>query len=219
MHHDFWHERWQQNQIGFHQAAVNPYLRRFWPSLHLKEDARVFVPLCGKTGDMLWLLEQGYRVVGTELSPLAVEAFFAENNLQPKISRQGEFLLHELDELQIYCGDFFSLKTDILGRVDAVYDRASLIALPPEMRVNYARYMSYLLKPGAQTLMITFDYPQHEMSGPPFSVSDDEVTQLFGAWCDIEVLASDNVVEAQGRFKDSPLTRITEWVFRLSARG
>ncbi|MDD2942210.1 MAG: thiopurine S-methyltransferase [bacterium] len=218
MHHDFWHERWRQNQIGFHQPVVNLYLQRFWPKLHLKEKARVLVPLCGKSSDMLWLLEQGFQVVGVELSTLAVDAFFAENNLQAAVRRKGDFVFYELDDLQIYCGDFFAIGTEMLGRIDAVYDRASLIALPPEMRVDYARQMSNLLMPGTESLLITFDYLQEEMSGPPFSVSAEEIEQLYGDWCDIDILACDNVEEPQGRFKDQKLSQITERVFRLAKR-
>lgn len=218
MQHEFWHQRWQQNQIGFHQREINPYLRQYWPSLEINPKGRVFVPLCGKSHDMLWLLAMGYQVVGIELSPLAVESFFAENGLKPRIYRLGDFWVHEVDGLQIFCGDFFALRPEDLGGVDAVYDRASLVALPPEMRIEYVLKLSTLLLPSVRILLIAFDYLQHEMPGPPFSVENEEVEQLFGNWCEIELLTSENVLEREAHFKERGLTQMAEQTYRLMVR-
>jgi len=218
MHHEFWHQRWQQNQIGFHQQEINPYLQRHWPDLMIPAKGRVFVPLCGKSNDMLWLLSMGYHVVAVELSPQAIESFFAENGLKPRIYRQGDFWVHEIDGLQVFCGDFFALRSNLIGRIDAVYDRASLVALPPDMRIEYALNLSALLSPGVKILLIAFDYPQQEMQGPPFSVQNEEVEQLFNHWCDIELLSNKNVLEQQANFKERGLTRLTEQTYRLVVR-
>jgi len=218
MHHEFWHQRWQQNQIGFHKQEINPLLERYWPKLAINPGARVFIPLCGKSNDMLWLLAMGYQVVGVELSPLAVESFFADNGLQPMVRRQGDFWVNEIDGLQIFCGDFFALQPTDLGEIDAVYDRGSLVALPPEMRIEYVSSLYAMLPPNVQILLIAFDYPQHEMPGPPFSVQREEVESLYLHWCDIELLTSENAFESEAHFKDRGLTRMTEHTYRLVVR-
>lgn len=216
MQPDFWHERWKNNQIGFHQAEINLHLQQFWPSLAIAPGSRVFVPLCGKSGDMLWLRAQGYQVVGVELSPLAVRAFFAENSLQSKAVAHDRFDVLEADGIRLYCGDFFDLAAQDLAGVSAVYDRASLIALPPEMRPAYARHMRQLLAPGARTLLVAFEYPQQEMQGPPFSVQEAEVRALYEGGCRIELLRSLDILEQESRFRDKGVSRLQEKVYALT---
>ena len=218
MEHDFWHQRWQQNQIGFHNAEINPHLQRHWTALDTKPDGRVFVPLCGKSNDLLWLRAQGHQVVGIELSPLAVEAFFADNGLQPTQRRNGDFVVSEVDGLEIFCGDFFALTPELLGPIDAVYDRAALVALPPETRLDYAARMAELMEPGVAMLLVAFDYPQHEMSGPPFSVVEREVDLLYHSWCTIDLLAGEDVLERELHFRERGLSRLSEQVYRLRVR-
>lgn len=216
MKHDFWHERWQQNQIGFHRDEINPYLQQQWSTLAVLPDCRVLVPMCGKSNDIVWLLNQGYQVVGVELSPLAVEAFFSENNLQPSTRPQGDFLLSEINGLQILCGDFFTLRSEDVGKIDAVYDRAALVALPEQMRIDYVARMSTLLTTGAEILLIGFEYLQHEMSGPPFSVTPIEVAQLYRNWCTIELLVDDDALEKELPLKNRGLSQLREQVYRLA---
>jgi thiopurine S-methyltransferase len=218
MQHEFWHQRWQQNQIGFHSDEINRHLQQQWPKLGVEPNSRVFVPMCGKSNDMLWLLAQGYQVLGVELSPLAVAAFFSENGLQPARRRQGHFAVSESEGLQILCGDFFTLRAADLGKIDAVYDRASLVALPQDMRIDYAERLSALLTPGAKMLLVTFDYSQHEMPGPPFSVQAEEVGRLYRDWCDIELLANEDVLEQEPHLKERGLSRLHAQVYRLTVR-
>ena len=218
MQHEFWHQRWQQNQIGFHKQETNPLLQEYWPRLSVNPKSRVFVPLCGKSNDMLWQLAMGYQVVGVELSPLAVESFFSENGLKPTVRRQGDFSIYEIDGLQIFCGDFFALQAADIGEIDAVYDRASLVALPPDMRIDYVSKLATLLPSGVEILLIAFDYPQDEMQGPPFSVHGKEVNMLFSNWCEVELLASENVLEQELHFKERGLTRMAEQIYRLVVR-
>jgi thiopurine S-methyltransferase len=216
MHTDFWHERWQNKQIGFHQSEINLHLQQFWPALDGAGGGRVFVPLCGKSRDMLWLRAQGLDVVGIELSPSAVQAFFSENSLPVKISSNDRFSLFESDRIRIYCGDFFDLAATDLAGVNAVYDRASLIALPPEMRTAYADHMNELLGPGTKTLLIAFEYPQHEMAGPPFSVREKEVRELYGGHSAIEVLHLADILDQEPRFRDKGLTSLQEKIYALT---
>lgn len=181
MKHEFWLERWEQNQIGFHQSQINRYLTDHWAELGLAAGARVFVPLCGKSLDLLWLRGQGHSVLGIELSRKAVEAFFSDNKLHPVVSNEGRFIRYREEGLCILVGDFFALTPEDLGDIQAVYDRAALIALPPEMRMAYARQMAALLPSGAQMLLVTMEYPPGTLQGPPFSVSSGELRSLYSA--------------------------------------
>lgn len=216
MQPDFWHDRWQQNQIGFHQDAINLHLQQFWPKLGIALGHAVFVPLCGKSVDMLWLRAQGYAVVGVELSPLAVQAFFSENGLQATTTTQDRYSVYEADGIRLYCGDFFDLTAEDMKGVRAVYDRASLIALPPDMRPAYAAHMRQLLVAGTKILLVTFDYPQHEMNGPPFSVQESEVRALYGDHCTIECIHTADILEQETRFRDRGVTRMQEKVYLLT---
>ncbi|MES9960955.1 MAG: thiopurine S-methyltransferase [Sedimenticola sp.] len=215
---EFWHQRWARGEIGFHQKEISTHLRSFWPSDVLPPGGQVFVPLCGKSLDMLWLRAEGYKVIGIEISAVAVEAFFRESNLEPTRNQQGEFVRWEVDGLVILQGDFFHLGTEELAGVSAVYDRASLVALPREMRSAYARHLEEVLPAGATTLLVTLDYPQDEMQGPPFSVDEQEVRALYGERHEIVNCYELDVLEENPRFRERGLSRMVERVFRLSHR-
>ncbi len=218
MKKEFWLERWERAEIGFHQDAVNPYLLQYWPELQAAQGSEVFVPLCGKSLDMLWLRQQGHAVLGVELSPIAVRDFFAENGLALTHARAGQFDRCEAEGIRILCGDFFELSKQDMTQVSAVYDRASLVALPPQMRERYARHLAEILPSGTQVLLVTFDYPQAEMQGPPFAVSAAEVHSLYGPFADIRLLAQADVLEQNPRFKQRGVSRMEENVFLLTMR-
>jgi thiopurine S-methyltransferase len=180
MNPDFWHQRWHDNQIGFHQPAPTPLLLKHWPSLGVPAGAKVFVPLAGKSLDMAWFAANGYRVLGVELSTLAIERFFAEHGLQPGI-RDSKYGRHyAAGGIELVNGDAFALDADALRDCAAVFDRAALIALPPDMRIRYANELYAKLPVGCRGLLITLEYPQAERDGPPFSVPEAEVHALFG---------------------------------------
>ena len=218
MKKDFWLERWEKEEIGFHQDEINPYLRRYWQDLHLARDNLVFVPLCGKSRDMMWLREQGHQVLGVELSAIAVQAFFKENGYTPQHVSRGKFDRCEADGIRILCGDFFDLTRNDLAHVTAVYDRASLIALPPEMRERYARHLVSILPPATQLLLITVEYPQTEMQGPPFSVSPGEVEALYREHAEVRQLANLEVLEQNPRLQQRGLSRLRENIYLLTLR-
>ncbi|MCP4596414.1 thiopurine S-methyltransferase [Neptuniibacter sp.] len=178
MEHDFWHQRWAEGRIGFHQEDVNPFLKKHWAELKVASDETVFVPLCGKSRDMLWLREQGHPVVGVELSDAACEAFFAENDVEPERKSFGGYVAREVDGIRVLCGDFFALNSELIRESRAVFDRAALVALPPGMRRDYAVYLQQLLPTGSKVLLVTLEFEGE--SGPPFSVSSEEVEQLYG---------------------------------------
>lgn len=216
MEKDFWHERWKRKEIGFHQNETNPYLTRHWQTLHPARGAKVFVPLCGKSRDMLWLREQGHPVLGVELSAIAVQEFFEENGYRPSRDSCGNFERYQADNIQILCGDIFDLKKDDLKEVEAVYDRASMVALPPEMRECYVRHLLEILPPATQMLLLTFDYHQPEMPGPPFAVSVDEVASLYRGRAQISLLAQLDALDSNPRFRERGLSRLQENIFLLT---
>lgn len=188
MEHQFWHEKWEENDLGFHRDDYNPVLVDNWPALEIAPGSRVFVPLCGKSRDMAWLLDQRYRVLGVELSEIAARSFLEESGLQAQRDRDGPFVRYRTERLELLCGDFFSLEPEHLSGVVAVYDRASLIALPPDQRAQYAAQMRTLLQPGMQVLLITLNYQDGQINPPPFRVFADEVETLYAPWCEAKLL-------------------------------
>ena len=212
---DFWHIRWAKGEIGFHQHDYNAHMQEFIDRLDIKPGGHILVPLCGKSLDMLWLLDQGYSVTGVEISPLAVEDFFAENGLNSHITDLPDACLYTNKHLNIYCADFFSVDLSHIPHIDAVYDRASLIAMPQDLRPAYADRLTDLIPSKTRSLLVTLDYPQQEMSGPPFSVTPEEVEQLFSPRYSIEQVHSEDCLVNEPRFRDKGLTRLDEYVFVL----
>lgn len=215
MQPEFWHKKWASGQIGFHLPEVNPYLQRHWAA---PEAARVLVPLCGKSLDLVWLAGRGHRVLGIELSEKAVENFFSEHQVQPQISEKGAFKVYRSDAIELWCGDFFALTAGDVADCTAIYDRAALIALPAPMRERYAAHLQRILPQGVQGLLITLDYDQAQMPGPPFAVGDDEVQRLLGDAWQVQELEAQDVLAESGKFLQAGVTRLEERVYRVSSR-
>ncbi|MGB5832472.1 MAG: thiopurine S-methyltransferase [Thiohalocapsa sp.] len=215
MNAQFWHQRWQRGELGWHDDGFNRHLAEYWPSLSLPAQTRVFVPLCGKSLDMVWLASRGYRVLGVEISAVGVDAFCDENGLTPGIADGPPFQRYTMYEIEILVGDFFDLRPAHLQGVGAVYDRASLIALPPAMRPRYARHLAALLPPDVESLLITLEYDSDRMSGPPFAVASAEVHALFAAAFEVELLATFDVLAESRRFRERGLNWLNEQVYRL----
>ena len=174
-----WLEFWENNEINWHSDVVTQELEEYLGLLKLEPGNKVFFPLCGKSLDMIYLLNQGFSVVGVELSEIAIKQFFHENGLDFTITQVGEFNLYSAINIEIYCGDFFSLSSKYLSEVKAVFDRKSLIALDQNLRQKYVKHLNDIISLGVRVLLITLHYPQHQMSGPPFSVDKSEVESLF----------------------------------------
>lgn len=189
---DFWHAKWQKNEIGFHLPEANPLLVEYFSALQLAPQSRVFLPLCGKTLDIAWLLAQGFKVAGAELSAIAIEDLFKSLNLKPSITQLGEVAHYHAENLDIFVGDIFKLEQKQLGNVDAVYDRAALVALPEEMRTLYAKHLIALTN-CARQLLVCFEYDQTLHAGPPFSISAEEVQQHYADYYDVHLLATVDV--------------------------
>ena len=215
MESQFWRERWQQGAIAFHQPHVNADLRVHWSRLNCPSTARVFVPLCGKSVDMVWLRAQGHPVIGIEISELAVAAFFDEQHLQPVREAAGQLERWSAAGYELYVGDFFDLTTAPLRGVHAAYDRAALIALPAPLRTRYAQHLSALLGRSAKMLLLTMNYPQEQMAGPPFAVSAAEVRRLFTPDFSVTQIASRDALREEPRFQQRGLTRREEEAYLL----
>jgi thiopurine S-methyltransferase len=218
MDEQFWRERWKLQETGFHQRDVNPALREYWRLLGLAPGDPVFVPLCGKSGDMIWLRKQVHPVVGVELSPLAVEAFFAENGLVPERHREGSFEVSEAEGIRILRGNFFDLTAGELAGVKAVYDRAALVALPSEMRDRYAAHLTRILPPATPMLLVTLEYPQAEMEGPPFSIPSQEVERLYGGG-EVRGVGRESILEREPHFAAQGVTELEECAYLVGAGG
>jgi thiopurine S-methyltransferase len=206
----FWHQRWENKQIGFHQSEINAMLVDQLPTLSLPDNSRIFVPLCGKSRDIGWLLTQGHRVVGVELSPLAIEQLFSELGVKPELSTVGNLKHYGAVNIDIFVGDIFDLTADLMGPVDAVYDRAALVALPSELRQKYSSHVYDITKATPQ-LLICFEYDQTAMAGPPFSIDKDELVRVYSASYNLAALASAPVT---GGLKGICPAQETAWLLR-----
>ncbi|MBD6983680.1 thiopurine S-methyltransferase [Vibrio parahaemolyticus] len=212
---EFWHSKWASNQIGFHLEDVNPLLPAYWHHANPKREDKVLVPLCGKSEDLVWLATKHDSVEGVELSQIAVRSFFAEHFYTPTVTPiSGMHELYQFDELSIYTGDFF---TAPVSQADIVYDRAALVALPQDMREEYVERLKPLLNPGGRILLVTLNYPQEEMAGPPFSVPLEEIQQLFAGY-KVTCLNVDQADEHHPKIAKKGLSRFSEEVYLIEAQ-
>lgn len=218
MEPEFWLQRWREGRTGFHQAAPTPQLLRHWPALALAAGSRVFVPLAGKSLDLLWLAGQGHRVLGVELSPLAVRQFFDEHGLTPQVHASRYGTRHVAGEIELICGDVFALDAAALADCAAVYDRAALIALPPDLRRRYVHELYARLPAGCRGLLVTLEYPPHEKQGPPFPVPEAEVRELYGRDWTVTLLERADVLAQQPGFAAEGVSALETAAYRLAKR-
>lgn len=215
MRSEFWHDRWHRGQTGFHRTHVDAYLVNHWAVLDAPTHGAVFVPLCGKSLDLLWLREQGHEVLGVELSDIAVQAFFMENAFPARRRRMKNFDRYEASRIALLRGDFFDLEPALVPNVTAVFDRAALVSWTPELRRPYVDRMTALTSIGTPTLLITVEYAQEEMSGPPFSVKRDEVERLYALRYEIKELARRDALPEEPRMRAKGVSKLVETCYRL----
>ncbi|MCW8128537.1 thiopurine S-methyltransferase [Microbulbifer halophilus] len=208
MEADFWHRKWANNETGFHEGEANALLVKHFGRLSIPEGGRVFLPLCGKTRDIAWLLSQGYRVAGAELSEVAIQQLFDELGTEPEVSAAGNLTHYRADKIDMFVGDIFQLSGNLLGQVHAVYDRAALVALPDSMREVYTSHLMDITGRAPQ-LLITFEYDQELMDGPPFSIRDGEVRQHYRNHYRLTQLERKDV---PGGFKGQCAARESAWL-------
>ncbi len=215
MDSQFWIKAWNEGRTNFHQKNYNDKLMKYFPQLNPQKGQRVLVPLCGKSKDLLWLRELGLNVHGVELYDQVAQSFFDENKLSIKAKANDQNFIHYThDNLTISSGDFFKLnETD---SYDLIYDRASLVALPKEMRSNYAQVITNALKKGGAYLLISFEYDQSQLDGPPFSVKENEVRELYEDHFSIELKESERALTENPRF--ATMGGLEEKVYILKKR-
>ena len=227
MEQAFWLQRWQKGETGFHQDVLNPYLEYYYGDkgvpLQERKTHKVFVPLCGKSLDMYWLAQHGYEVLGIECSPIAVADFFKNHKLEYQQVEASPFTRYIAEvnnegrrRIEILLGDFFDLAPKDLDGVTDIYDRASMIALPEAMRLQYSQKMVQLQHTGMDTLLITLTYPQTEMAGPPFSVTEAEVRDFYSRHFKVEKLQAKDILVEEPRFQQRGVSSLIETAYRLT---
>jgi len=206
----FWRQRWAKNETAWHQSKTNPLLVKHFQELSVAKRGRVFVPLCGRTLDISWLLSHGYRVAGAELSQIAIEQLFMELGVQPEITGVGELDQWSAKNIDIFVGDIFALSRQELGPVDAIYDRAALVAFPEEMRNRYTAHLTEMTGTAPQ-LLICYEYDQRLLEGPPFSISQEEVKRHYLTKYDVTLLTSTDVA---GGLKGKCAAKESVWLLK-----
>ena len=218
----FWLQRWRDHQLGWHREDLNPLLVEHWPSLGLPPSGKVLVPLCGKTLDMHFLAQTGHEVIGCELSPIAIEEFFEEASMPFESRREARFVRHSGEGITIFQGDVFELDRDLLAGVTGVFDRGAMIALPSAMRGNYAAHLIATLPDSARILLLTLEYDQSLVGGPPFSVPGQEVREVYSAKFEVEKLVHEVTKEVPPRFAEvglgGPASPVSQVVWKLTRR-
>jgi thiopurine S-methyltransferase len=219
MQPDFWHDRWQHNQIGFHQQAVSPMLAAHWDAAQVLEGARVFVPLAGKSLDMAWLAARGHTVLGVELSPIAVCDFFASQQLAPDVHETRYGLHHVAGPYELILGDAFALDAQALAGCNGVYDRAAVIALPSAMRGRYLSELYAALPADCRGLLVSLEYPQAQKDGPPFSVQEAEVRAGLQQHWQVDLLERRDILADDDGAVGEGLSALHTTAYRLQHRA
>ena len=215
MDREFWLKRWKNNELGWHRQDANPLLVRHWPSLGITRGVSVFVPLCGKSLDMRYLESLGHPVIGVELSEDAIRAYFDEGGEEPERSELFYLTRFEGPRTTLYCGDFFDVSApDILG-VRAVYDRGALVALPENVRAQYVDHMLRIIPEHAHILLITLEYDQQKVGGPPHAVSEAEVRALYASRCRIDCIDRISTSELPPKFAEAGIPEVAEAVYHI----
>jgi len=213
---EFWHNRWRDSLIPFHKERANQFLKKYFDTLGLADGDEVLVPLSGKSVDMRWLRDRGCTVTGVELSDIAVRDFFNEQGIAASRRRDGAFQILEGEGIKLLCGDIFALDSTHATNISAVYDRAALVALPRELRVRYVDHLLSLLAPAVPMLLLTFEYPAHEIDGPPFSVDEAQVRELYAGRREVTRLESLDRLEDEPRLAERGMTQLQEHAFLLT---
>lgn len=210
MEASFWHEKWERGDIAFHEGEANQFLVEHFEKLNLPKGSRVFLPLCGKTRDISWLLSYGYQVVGAELSELAITELFRELGIEPQITKIGELSLFSAENIDIFVGDIFDVSAEHLGPINAIYDRAALVALPSGIRSRYTAHLMNITHT-APELLIAYEYDQLLMDGPPFSIEEHEVKRHYGGIYELNSVESKSVA---GGLKGKIPSTETVWLLQ-----
>jgi len=210
----FWLDCWTNTRLGFHQDELQPLMVEHFPNLVNATDNRIFVPLCGKTADMLFFAER-FKVIGNELSGIACHDFFEDNNLLANVKERNGFTIFEQGNIELHQGDFFALDGKQFQAFDWIYDRAAIIAFPAGMRREYVQHLKNFMTAETRIFLLTLEFPEDEMKGPPFSVNENEVRQLFKSYKVIKQAERDLTGQKFARIK-LPLSSLQEILYIIS---
>ncbi len=218
MEKEFWLDKWTENSIGFHQSSYHPLLVKRIDCLETKGlEKTILVPLCGKTLDMIFLKEKGFKVIGSEFSEVACKDFFVENNIDFQMKTEGDFKVFESKMITLYCGDYFKL--ELTNKASYLYDRAAIVALDPKDRQRYAQKHSDLLVPTAKALVLCFEYDQSKCEGPPFSVEENLVTKYFKNDFDIELIEDSEIEIGNPRMIKAGVSKASQKAYLLNRKA
>ncbi len=207
---NLWLERWKNREIGFNQQKPNAFMVQYFERLNLAEGSKILVPLCGKTVDISWLLAQGYKVTGIELSETAIIELFEELDVVPTVSTVGELTLYTATNLNVFVGDIFKVTAELIGKIDAIYDRAAIVALTKGLRVDYTVHLRAMSK-NAPQLLLCFEYEQSLMDRTPYSVEESEVRGHYAEHYEIELLTRESIA---GGFKGTLPASDVVWLLK-----
>lgn len=212
----FWHNCWERNSLGFHQEDVHPFLEKYLAPQLSNAQSHVFVPLCGKSLDMFWLAEH-MRVTGAELSEIACRDFFQEQQINYRVDDKGRFKVFSFEEISLYQGDFFQLKPEDINAVDWIYDRAALIALPYTLQQRYVDHLLSFLPPQATLCLISLEFPQDELQGPPFATFSEDIIKLFSG-CTVNCIAENELEDKKFAQRTFNVSKLVERLYFINKR-
>lgn len=211
-----WLERWRERRIGFHRSEPHAALQHHWAAVAGGRRGPVLVPLCGKSLDMAWLAGRGHAVIGVEISPLAVREFFEDRAWPPRRGEQAGIAFLEHGPVRLYCADFFALRREHVAPAALVYDRAALVALPGPQQGRYLAQLCALMPPAFKGLLVTLEYDQSEMQGPPFAAPSAALMRhLAGAGVTARLLERRDVIGEEARFRERGVTAMWELTWAL----
>jgi thiopurine S-methyltransferase len=212
---EYWLNKWRSNDIAFHEQDINPDLIAYIHTLNLYSGDYIFVPLCGKTKDMVWLANEGFHVIGVELSPIACDEFFSEMNISPQITQQSKFIRYKHNNIELLCGDLFDLTKTDLPTIHAIYDCKALIALPNDLRKKYVNHIMSCLGTKIKILLLTMESNCH-VKPPPYSVNSNEIDLLYGNYFNVQLLKSESIRDIPERLVKKGYLEMRESVYLIS---
>lgn len=213
MEKSFWEQAWEEGRTRFHKDKPHRHLVEYHHLIEKHE--KVFVPLAGKTLDMLYLKEKGQHVTAVELSQIAIDGFIKDNQLSPKVTQKGAHTIYSIPGLDLYHGDFFEMPEDVLKDIGAIYDRAALIALPPKMRERYTSFIQEKMPKLKDMLLLALEYDQSKAEGPPFSVEHQEIKDLYSKNFKLQELLREETQDFNPRFEGKGIEKFWHTGYHL----
>ena len=128
-----------------------------------QSNLRIFVPMCGKTPDMLWLAEQGHAITGVEINARYIKAFFREADLEYTLRSEQFTATKKVNvyeakgkDITLYQCDIFDYNVEVSGQFDAIWDQSAIPVVNekgPRQLKRYTSLMQALLKPDGRHMV------------------------------------------------------------------